>query len=267
MEPAYEAPIELLVVDQAVARPLVPSPDQTLDLALGGVHLLGLGIREGADALIRDRAWSTGVGLTADYAVAFFLPQLRVFAHEEWHLAALRAGGVTGSDRVLQGEVVGVSDAELIALKATDAAGLVRAHQAGLELQGSLVRGLADDQFASGGRGWSLGPLATSRSFLAPYAQSAELNTWNYLAYCRRPRPTTWSPTSRTTRAASSSATSPGRTAPAGSLICCAPTSRTRRAARTRRATGSAGTWPGRTSAPRSARCCGPSGTCTCWTC
>jgi hypothetical protein len=184
VDSAYEVPIELPLVDWEVGAPLVPSMEQSQALATDGYRLLGLGLREGTQAVIRNEPAAIGVGLGLDYAAAFLLTPLEILAHEEWHLAALRQGGVTGTDRFLQGEVVDVSDQELIDFKTADPAGLVRAHSAGIEQQIAFTRRLADDQFAYAGESWHVGPFEGGHTFAAPYAQALEVNTFAYLGFC-----------------------------------------------------------------------------------
>lgn len=185
----YEAPIDLPVVDYDVGGPLRPTMDQSLALETDVHRLVGLGLREGAQALIHNKPLAIGLSLGVDYFVAFASP-MTVLAHEEWHLAALREGGVTATDRFLQGEVVDVTDQELIDLKATHPSALVRAHSAGIEQQTAFVRGLADDQFASAGESWHVGPFEGGHTFAAPFAQYNEFNTLMYLAFCASDRQT-----------------------------------------------------------------------------
>ncbi|MEZ4241866.1 MAG: hypothetical protein R3F59_38095, partial [Myxococcota bacterium] len=143
-----------------------------------------LGVREAAHAVFRADPLATGVGLGVTYAVAVFVTPPLALAHEEWHLAALREGGVTGTDRFWQGEVVDVADQELVRFKATDPAGLVRAQAAGLELQDTVVRRLSDDAFLYAPDAAHLGPLDLMGTWTAPHLQYAELNSWNYLRFC-----------------------------------------------------------------------------------
>lgn len=157
---------------------------QALAVAWDVDRLVALGLREGSDSWIKQDALAIGTGLALDYGFAFFLTQPLLVTHEEWHLVALREGGVTGRNDFLRGEVTRVSDAELVAFKADDPAGLVRAHSAGLESQNALVRRIGDEAFLGGRDGFALGPLDVMGTWMAPHAQYAEFNTWNYLRYC-----------------------------------------------------------------------------------
>lgn len=179
----YEAPLELPLLEQQPGRTLSPGMGQTQAVAVDGAHLVALGLREGADAVLHHEGAATGVGLALDYVTAALWP-IPVFAHEEWHLAALRQGGVHGVDRFLEGEVVDVTDAALIRLKASDPSGLVRAHSAGLEQQNDFVRQLSDDGFAYAGDAWHLGRFETGRTFLSPHRQLTEANSLLYLQFC-----------------------------------------------------------------------------------
>ncbi|MCA9491240.1 MAG: hypothetical protein KC621_15020 [Myxococcales bacterium] len=185
MSPSYEAAIEVPALDLAPDHPVAATMDQSLAVVWDIDRLGSLGLREGSGALLHPEPLAIGIGLGLDYAFAMFLAPIPLaLTHEEWHLAALREGGVTGTNLFLQGEVTDVSDEELVAIKANDPEDLVRAHAAGIESHNTLVRRIGDEAFLHGPEGARLGPLDLMGTWMAPHAQYAELNSWNYFRYC-----------------------------------------------------------------------------------
>src|SRR5574337_1146271 len=103
---------------------------------------------------------------------------------EQSRAAALDEGGLHPIDHPLDGTVVGLTDDELSAFKASDPSGLVRAEEAGIEAQIAVARRLSDEGLAYAPEGWSMGRFESGRTFLAPHVQAAEIETFFYLSYC-----------------------------------------------------------------------------------
>jgi hypothetical protein len=180
--PRYDPMFALSLVDAPFnfqGGYFVPTAAQALDLTQDFFEGSYWGIAVLSDLFVpRERTiLNRGLRYLASVPLVWFGTELPVpfgtWLHEQYHVAALRYGGVPSrngnSFLRWDGTVYGISDADLIELKEEDPAALVRAHAAGLEANNHLVLSSVQQDFYD--------REAVSKPFL--YLYYAYYN-WNY---------------------------------------------------------------------------------------
>lgn len=203
-------PFTLVLVEPASAEGVFPSMQQSLHLyqafAVGGNEV----IRRAFSTV--DNDWlRLGVGLPTVVLVnlvteaAFGLPfgaPHHGWLHEEWHRAVMSAHGIDTFDTLAvpdnqlaaalgerfyagsSGSVIGATDEQLAAFKASSPGDYVRMSTAGIESQLVTIRAIERDQFFFGGDDPWWGPVVSARGWNAGTLIFNQVSTFGYLLEC-----------------------------------------------------------------------------------